>query len=132
MHDELLFAERALHAGASGYVSKQAANENIVDSIHQVLAGKIVVSDQVNERMLVRIAKSGSNLHQDPVGSLSNRELEVFECIGKGLSTRQIAKRFNRSPKTIETHRERIKKKLGLNTAYSLIRRATQWVENGS
>lgn len=131
MHDEVLFAERTLRAGAMGYVNKQTANESIVAAIEQVLEGKIVVSDRVTERMLARMASSDERGAMEPVASLSNRELEVFELIGRGLTMREIADRLNRSIKTIETHRERLKRKLSLDGPNELLRRAMQWVVDG-
>ncbi len=131
MHDELLFAERALRAGAAGYVSKQAATDNIIDAIRRVLDGKISVSDSVSERILTRIANTSAGHYQDPITSLTDRELEVFELFGKGLTTRQVAERLSRSIKTIETHRERIGRKLNLTGAGEFVRRATQWVVDG-
>jgi DNA-binding NarL/FixJ family response regulator len=131
MHDEFLFAERALRAGALGYVNKRKASESIVVAILQVLGGKIVVSERVTERMLSRVVASGQQPGIAPIASLSDRELEVFELLGQGLTMGQIAEHLHRSIKTIETYRERIKRKLSLDAPNELIRRATQWVVDG-
>ncbi len=128
MHDESLFAERALRAGAMGYVNKEEAADTIVDAIRHVLKGKVYLSQQMTERMLLQVAHSEQPQAQSPVASLSDRELEVFEHIGHGLGTREIAEQLGLSVKTIETYRENIKRKLGLDTNTELIRRAVHWL----
>jgi DNA-binding NarL/FixJ family response regulator len=131
MHDESLFAERALRAGASGYISKQESPERIIDALRQVLRGEVYLSSRMSNRLLHRLS-GGEKLEKDPIASLSDRELEVFEMIGQGLSTKQIARKLNLSHKTIETHREKIKAKLDLKNSAELSRHATQWVlQNG-
>lgn len=131
MHDESLFAERALRAGALGYINKQESPEKIIDAVRQVLRGEIYLSPRMANRLLHRIADGGP-LEKSPIESLSDRELEVFEMIGQGLSTKQIAAKLTLSHKTIETHREKIKTKLNLTNSTQLNRHATQWVlENG-
>jgi len=132
MHEELLYAERALRAGARGYVSKLEATDSIIDAIRRVLDGKIAVSDQMSERLLARIAQQPPESYQDPISSLTDRELEIFELFGKGFTTREVADHLNRSIKTIETHRERISRKLDLRNASEFVRRATQWVVDRS
>lgn len=127
MFDEKLFAERALRAGALGYISKQESIDEVVDAIHQVLRGEIYLSPSMTGRLLHRV-RGGSALAEDPVAGLSNRELAVFEMIGEGLTTKQIARKLHLSPKTIEAHREKIKAKLRLANAAELSRRAVQWV----
>lgn len=127
MHDESLFAERALRAGAMGYINKQEPTERVIDAIHEVLGGQVYLSARMANRLLQSVV-GGETLEQDPIGSLSNRELEVFELIGQGLTTKKIAGRLHLSPKTIETHREKIKTKLNLNNSTELSRRAVQWV----
>jgi DNA-binding NarL/FixJ family response regulator len=114
-----------------GYVNKRKASESIVVAILQVLGGKIVVSERVTERMLSRVVASGQQPGIAPIASLSDRELEVFELLGQGLTMGQIAEHLHRSIKTIETYRERIKRKLSLDAPNELIRRATQWVVDG-
>lgn len=127
MHDESLFAERALRAGALGYLNKQEAVDDIVEAMRQVLKGKIYLSTRMAERLLNGLTNRGHE-NASPMESLSDRELEVFELIGQGMSTSEIAKRLHLSVKTIETHRENIKKKLGLENHLDLTRHAMQWV----
>jgi DNA-binding NarL/FixJ family response regulator len=127
MHDEMLFAERVLRAGAMGYVSKQEPPETLVRAIRQVVGGEVYLSPRMTSRMLHRVA-TGSSAQADPVQSLSNRELEVYEMIGQGLTIQQIAVRLQLSPKTVETHREKVKQKLNLKSSAELNRRAVQWV----
>jgi DNA-binding NarL/FixJ family response regulator len=127
MHDEALFAERALRAGAMGYVNKAEATEKVLEAIRQVLRGKIYLSPRMTERMLCRAVGSEENLESSPIDTLSDRELEVFELIGQGLTTRQIANKLHLSPKTVETYRENIKSKLNLTNATELTRHAVQW-----
>lgn len=131
MHDESLFAERVLRAGASGYISKQESPAELIQAIRQVLRGDIYLSSRMSNRLLGRIV-GGKTLENDPIGSLSDRELQVFEMIGQGLRTKQIAQKLDLSPKTIEAHRENMKAKLNLKSGAELSRHATQWVlENG-
>lgn len=125
--DEALFAERALHLGAMGYVGKEEATEKLIDAIHAVLADKIFLSEAMTNRLLHK-ASGNSDLGSSPVAGLTNRELEVFELIGRGCPTRQIAKRLFLSHRTIERHRENIKQKLNLNNATELVQRAAQWM----
>jgi DNA-binding NarL/FixJ family response regulator len=127
MHDELLFAERCLRAGAMGYIAKQEPSENLLHAIRQVLRDEIYLSQRMSSRLLHQ-ARGGKAIDDDPVRSLSNRELEVFEMIGQGLTIRQIAGKLQLSPKTIETHREKVKGKLNLRNSAELGRRAVQWV----
>lgn len=127
MHDESLFAERALRAGAMGYINKAETTDKVFDAIHQVLAGKIYLSARMTDRMLCRAIGSEEHMTGSPIDSLSDRELEVFELIGQGLTTRQIAAKLHLSPKTVETYRENIKSKLNLNNATELTRHAVQW-----
>jgi DNA-binding NarL/FixJ family response regulator len=127
MHDEALFAERVLRAGAVGYLNKQEPTERIVDAIRQVMRGEIALSPRMSNRLLHSVV-GGEPLGQDPIQTLSNRELEVFDMIGQGMSTKQIASKLHLSHKTIETHREKIKTKLNLNNANELAHRAVQWV----
>lgn len=127
MHDESLFAERALRAGAMGYVNKQECGDKLLEAVRQVLRGEIYLSPYMANRILHAVA-NGEAVDHDPVKNLSNRELEVFELIGNGLATKQIAGRLHLSPKTVETHREKIKSKLNLANSNELNRRAVQWV----
>lgn len=128
MHDEMLFAERALRAGALGYVNKEEAPDTVIEAIRHALAGKVYLSDRMTDRVLQLLARSDHELERPAESSLSDRELEVFGHIGRGTGTREIAERLGLSVKTIETYRENIKRKLGLESNTELIRRAVQWV----
>jgi len=127
MHDEALFAYRALKAGALGYIGKEQATTDVIDAIRQVLRGKIWLSKNMTERALEGIANGGKDTSDATVDSLTDRELEIFGLIGQGLGPSQIAEQLHLSVKTIETHRENIKKKLNLRTGSELTRLAMQW-----
>lgn len=131
-HDEALYAERAIRAGARGYVMKMVAGEEILKAIRRVLNGGIYVSDEINDRLLVGMASGHKHLNQSPLEVLSDRELEVFELTGRGLGTREIAERLYLSVKTVESYRARIKNKLNLSNATELMLHAVQWVEGES
>ena len=129
MHDESLFAERALHAGALGYINKQDSPEKVIEAIRKVLDGQVYLSAEMTDHLLHRLgSRTHDSLDRPSVENLSDREWEVFELIGRGHSTRQIAERLHRSIKTIETHREHIKEKLRLGNGTELTRHAVQWV----
>jgi len=128
MHDESLFADRALSAGAMGYITKQKATTDLVQAIRQVLDGRVYLSERMTSRMLYRLVDKEQPSEDNPIERLSDRELEVFELIGQGVSTRKIAERLHISVKTVETHRENIKRKLDLEANLELIRWAVQWV----
>ena len=128
MHDESLFAERALRAGALGYVNKGAPPDAFVAALQRVNSGQVYLSERMTNRMLDKMLTDKDEQHRSPIEKLSNRELEVFEMIGKGLVTKQIAARLSLSPKTIETYREHIKSKLNLSNASEMTRHAVQWV----
>jgi DNA-binding NarL/FixJ family response regulator len=131
MHDESMYAERALSAGARGYVAKQQLDEAVLMAIRRVLAGETYMSDAL-ERRLAEKYVGGRTLRTDsPLHTLSDRELRVFRLIGEGRTTRQIAETLTRSVKTIESHREHIKNKLALGSAAELARCAARWVETG-
>ena len=125
MHDEMLYAERVLAAGARGYINKQEAQESIIRAIRQVLNGKVYLSEAMTERMLSGMVDAGPEKRD--IDSLSNRELQVFELIGQGVPSGQIASQLNLSIKTIETHQAHIKRKLGLGSAHELNQRAIRW-----
>jgi len=127
MHDEDLFAERALRAGAKGYINKQEAGEEVIVATRQVLDGRIYLSTHMIERLKLEQAGKPQAPIQSPVEHLSNRELEVYELIGNGMTTSEIAGKLHLSIKTIETHRANIKTKLGLCSAGELTRSAVQW-----
>ena len=124
--DETLFAERAINAGARGYLQKHQGIEQVLEAIRQVLAGRIYLSDKMVERVLQGFGKKRAGTASS-IDRLSDRELEVFGLIGQGLPTSKIAERLHLSIKTVETHREKIKRKLGLTTAGELVRHAVQW-----
>jgi DNA-binding NarL/FixJ family response regulator len=131
MFDEKAFAERALRAGAMGYVNKKEPIESVVEAVRVVLRGEICLSPQMTASLLRRIGK-GEPLEEDPVRTMTNRQMQVFTMIGNGMTTKQIARKLNLSPKTVEAHRENIKEKLNLANAAELSCRAVQWVmENG-
>lgn len=131
MYPESLYAERALRAGANGYATKEQETSRIVAAIRDILRGRIVLTEQAADRMLRR-AVGATPSPGSPVDSLSDREFEVFDLIGRGLKTGEISVRLNVSVNTIETHRQRIKAKLGLASGAELGREAVQWVlENG-
>jgi DNA-binding NarL/FixJ family response regulator len=127
MFDEKLFAERALRAGAAGYINKREPTERLIQAIRMVLRGEVYLSEPMTRSMLERIG-GGKDLEDDPIQRLSDRELEVFEIIGHGNTTQEAARKLHLSPKTIEAHRERIKLKLDLKNGVELTRRAVQWV----
>ncbi|HOE96650.1 MAG TPA: response regulator transcription factor [Candidatus Sumerlaeota bacterium] len=127
MHDEVLFAERVLRAGAMGYVNKQVSTEKVVDGIRHIMKGKIFLSEEMSERLLIGMT-GREVVGETPVDNLSNRELEIFQLIGQGLSTRKIAEQLHLSSKTVESHRESIKKKLNLSSNLEMIRLAVQFV----
>jgi DNA-binding NarL/FixJ family response regulator len=129
-HEETLYAERAIRAGARGYVMKLEAGNVIVQAIRRVLDGGIYVSEEINERLLMGIAAGQRHLAHSPLEVLSDRELEVFELTGRGLGTRDIAERLHLSIKTVESYRARIKSKLNLSNAAELMQHAVQWVES--
>lgn len=127
-HDEALYAERALRAGARGYVMKQAPTAELMQAIRDVLAGGLWLSQAMRTRLVHKHLHSGAPGARDGVDSLSDRELEVFDLIGQGLNTRRIAARLHLSVSTVETHRAHIKDKLGLATSTELVYRAVEWV----
>lgn len=130
MHDENLYAERSLRAGAMGYIMKQEATENVIEAVRRILGGEIYVSDRMAGKMVRKLVTGQIEKSSSQVDSLSDRELEVFSLIGKGHGTRQISKRLHLSVKTIETYRAHIKDKLNLADAAELLQYAIQWVNS--
>jgi len=128
-HDEELYAERAVRAGARGYVSKLAAGDEIVTAIRRVLRGGIHLSEELKDKMLFGAATGVKDATQTPLEVLSDRELEVFEMTGRGIPTREISERLHLSIKTVESYRSRLKAKLGLTNGTELIKHAVAWVE---
>jgi DNA-binding NarL/FixJ family response regulator len=130
MHDELLYAERSLQAGAQGYIMKQETSRSIVKAIRHILNGNIYVSDNIMGNLLKRVRSGQDPLEKSPVNNLSDREFAVLRLIGEGKSTGEIAEQMNLSVRTISTYRERIKEKLQLKNATELMRFAICWVED--
>lgn len=128
-HDESLYAERAIRAGARGYVMKLEAGEVMVKAIRRIMNGGIYVSEEINERLLLGMISGHQPLKESPLDLLSDRELEVFELTGRGSGTREIAEKLHLSVKTVESYRARIKSKLNLSSAAELMQHAVQWVE---
>ncbi|HEX2974220.1 MAG TPA: response regulator transcription factor [Tepidisphaeraceae bacterium] len=127
MHDESVYAERALRAGALGYVMKNEPAEKLMAAIRRVLGGEIYVSERFASRLLQRMAGSRAVTEVSPIERLSDRELQVFRCIGQGMGVREIAEKLYLSVKTIEAHREHIKQKLSLHSSNELLRYAVQY-----
>jgi DNA-binding NarL/FixJ family response regulator len=127
MHDEAIYAERMLSAGANGYIMKQAASEQFLVALRRVLDGGIYVSEAVGNNMIQKFAAGGSYISANPIDRLSNRELQILHMIGKGMSTRETAHSLNLSIKTVESHRQRIKRKLNLSTGTQLVQYAVNW-----
>ena len=132
MHDESLYAERVLRAGGRGYIMKQEGGEKLMQAIRRVLDGKIYVSEKMSALILESFAGGRAGSESSPMEKLSDREFEVFEHIGQGLKTRDIAEKLHLSVKTVDVHRANIKKKLGLASAPELIRFAVRWTESSS
>jgi DNA-binding NarL/FixJ family response regulator len=130
MHDESIYAPRALRAGASGYVMKQEGAEKVLTALRKVLRGEVYVSERLGSRMLHTLVKGRAPLSSSPAEQLSDRELEVFDLIGQGHGTRHIAEKLHLSIKTIESHRAHIKEKLNLQNANELVHHAIQWVQS--
>jgi DNA-binding NarL/FixJ family response regulator len=129
MHDESLYALRALRAGAEGYVMKHEAMANVIQAIHEVFNGRPYLSPAMAAQVITKFAHRDAEGEPDAVERLSDRELEILELIGKGNEVRQIAKLLHLSPKTVETHRAHIKEKLQLKNAREVARFAVQWVD---
>ncbi len=127
MHDESIYAERALRAGANGYIMKQEATEKVLIAVRQILNQKVYVSDRIANRMLQQYISGSANETISPIAELSDRELEVFRLIGEGHSTRMIADELHLSVKTVESYQAHIKDKLSLKTGRELVQRAIQW-----
>lgn len=129
MHDESVYAERSLRAGANGYIMKQEAADKVITAIRQILGGDVYLSDRLTKRMLQQFV-NGSISPRDPLAKLSDRELEVFRLIGAGHGTRQIADELHVSAKTVESYQAHIKEKLALRNARELVQHAVEWSLN--
>ena len=131
MQDESVYAERVLRAGADGFITKQDATEHLLEAVETILSGDIYLSRVSSARLLGRVLRESSSGGDSKAGALSDRELHVFQMIGTGLATKEIAYSLQLSPKTIETYRENIKRKLNLKNADALRQSALSWVETG-
>jgi DNA-binding NarL/FixJ family response regulator len=131
MHDESLYAERALRAGSLGYIMKEEAAESVLVALRKVIKGEVVLSEKMQARLLHQLVNGRLKQGSSPIDTLSDRELEVFRMIGEGRSTRQIAEELHLSVRTVEAYREYIKEKLSLKNATELVQHAFQWVHNG-
>jgi DNA-binding NarL/FixJ family response regulator len=130
MHDEMIYAERVLRAGARGYIMKQEGGEKFLRAIRQVLSGSIFVSEKMSARILETLSGQSNGGASSPVRQLSDREFEVFQLIGQGVGTSDIATRLHLSVKTVEVHRANIKQKLNVATATELVRYAVRWLDS--
>ncbi|HEV2330326.1 MAG TPA: response regulator transcription factor [Verrucomicrobiae bacterium] len=130
MHDESLYAERVLRAGGRGYIMKQEGGKRLMQAIRQVLDGKIYVSEKISAGILETLSGHRSGAEGSPMEKLSDRELEIFQLIGQGLGTREVAEKLHLSVKTVDVHRANIKAKLKLASARELVRFAVRWIES--
>jgi DNA-binding NarL/FixJ family response regulator len=127
MHDESIYAERALRAGANGYIMKQEATEKVLVALRRILSGEIYVSERIANSMLRHYVRGSSAPEHSSIADLSDRELEVFRLIGEGHPTRQIAEVLHLSVKTVESYQAHIKEKLSLRSARELVQHAVEW-----
>jgi DNA-binding NarL/FixJ family response regulator len=130
MHDEAIYAERALRARANGYIMKQEATEKVLVAVRRILGGEVYLSERMSNKMLQQYIGGSPNMIQSRIASLSDRELEVFRRIGEGRATREIAEELHLSVKTVETYQAHIKDKLALRSGRELIQHAIQWKIN--
>jgi len=130
MHDESIYAERAMRAGANGYIMKQEATEKVLVAIRRILQGEVYLSDRLTNTMLQQYVRGASVAKSSPLVNLTDRELEVFRLIGEGHGTRQIAEELHLSVKTIESYQAHIKEKLALRNARELVQHAIEWTVN--
>jgi DNA-binding NarL/FixJ family response regulator len=130
MHDESIYAERAMRAGANGYIMKQEATEKVLVAIRRILQGDVYLSDRLTTTMLQHYVRGSSPSKLSPLVNLTDRELEVFRLIGEGHATRQIADELHLSVKTIESYQAHIKEKLALRNARELVQHAIEWTVN--
>ena len=130
MHDEAIYAERMLHAGAKGYITKEEATVNVMSAIRKVLAGQVYLSERMLARMMNKFVSGATPAPASPVEVLSDRELQVFQMIGRGLGTKQIAEDLRVGVKTVESYRARIRDKLNLTDGNELLQHAIQWAQS--
>jgi DNA-binding NarL/FixJ family response regulator len=131
MHDEMLYAERVIRAGAQGFLNKEVPTAEVLKAVRRVLKGELYLSKRMSDLLLRRTFDKGRDSHTEAVSTLSDREIEVLELIGRGLRSTEIAERLCLSVKTIETHRQNMKRKLNLESGTLLVRYAVNWVESG-
>ena len=127
MHDESVYGERCLKAGAKGYIMKQEPPDTVISALRKILQGEIYISDNLQKFLLSRLIKDKSDVYKSPISRLSNRELEIFQIIGQGMTNKTIANNLNLSTKTIETHIEHIKRKLNFSNFRDLHTYAVRW-----
>ena len=132
MHDEAIYAERVLRAGARGYIMKEAGGENLLAAIRRIMQGEVYLSPAMSVRILENLSGRRPRGSSSPIEKLTDREFEVFRLIGQGKSTRDIAAQLNLSSKTVDVHRGHIKEKLELKDTTALVRHAVRWVETQS
>jgi DNA-binding NarL/FixJ family response regulator len=132
MHDETFYAERCLRAGARGYITKQEGGTRLMEAIRQVLDGKVYVSEKMTALIIELFSGKSRGTAKSPISQLSDREFDVYQLIGRGQSTKEVADQLHLSEKTVAVHREHIKKKLGLKSAGELVHHAIRWVEGQS
>jgi len=130
MHDESLYAERVLRAGGRGYIMKQEGGKKLMEAIRQVLSGQIYVSEKMSAKILELFSGRRPQGGDSPMEQLSDREFEVFQMIGQGKATREIADHLHLSVKTVEVHRANIRKKLKLASGTDVVHQAIRWVES--
>jgi len=130
MHDEMVYAERALRAGASGYIMKEESAVHLITAIQRVLGGGVYLSEAMSGRLLRSVSNPKTRNTDSPLQTLTDRELEVFQLIGQGHTTEEIARRLSLSPKTVDVHRAHIKEKLQLKSGTALIHQAVQWFQS--
>ncbi len=128
-HDEELFAERAIRAGAQGYIMKMNAGEQIVDAVRKIKNGGMYLSETISNKMLMGLSSGINSKERSPYQLLSDRELDVFRMIGQGITTREIARRMHISSKTVDTYKARIREKLNITNSSELLQQAVQWVK---
>ena len=129
MHDEVIYAERALRAGARGYIMKEAGGENLLAAIRQILGGQVYVSARMSGLLIDSFSGRRTRDSQSPFGVLTDREFEIYQLIGQGKNTREIATQLGLSSKTVDVHRSNLKAKLGLKDMTALVRHAVHWLE---
>ncbi len=128
MHDESLYAERAIRAGARGYIMKEVASKNIISAIRTIMNDELYLSDAVSKRIIDKLVRGSADTAGISVEQLSNREFEIFQMIGNGFSTKEMARKLNLSIYTVESHKKNIKEKLKLKNSSDLAKYAIQWV----